>query len=143
MDVRCGTKLDKVAVCSTVKGKPTTSCIFQKDVASALSSQATLGACVSSAVTTRQDLGNGANAPLTINGMPNPSSNYFKLSIDGGEISKKVSLRVTDVLGRVVDQKINLQTHSIIEIGSNYRPGTYIAEVIQGSVRKQIKLVKL
>jgi trimeric autotransporter adhesin len=143
MDVRCGTKLDKVAVCSTVKGKPTTSCIFQKDVASALSSQATLGACVSSAVTTRQDLGNGANAPLTINGMPNPSSNYFKLSIDGGEISKKVSLRVTDVLGRVVDQKISLQTHSIIEIGSNYRPGTYVAEVMQGSVRKQIKLVKL
>ena len=75
--------------------------------------------------------------------MPNPSANLFTITIEGGNVAEKMVLQVTDVLGRVVDRKTNLQTNSTIQIGSNYRPGTYIAEVIQGSIRKQIKLVKL
>ena len=75
--------------------------------------------------------------------MPNPSAHYFTVAIEGGSVSEKIFLQVTDMLGRVVEQKTNLQTNSTIQIGTNYRPGTYIAEVIQGSVRKQIKLVKL
>jgi hypothetical protein len=143
MDVRCGPKMDKVIVCSVVKGKPTSNCIFQKDVSSALASGATLGSCINAAATTRTNSNPGSNSTLIINGMPNPSANYFTITIESGQVSEKMILQVTDVLGRVVEQKTNLQTNSTIQIGSNYKPGTYIAEVIQGSVRKQIKLVKL
>jgi hypothetical protein len=142
-DVRCGPKMDKVTVCSVVKGKPTSNCIFQKDVASALASGATLGSCVNAAATTKTSSNPASNFILIINGMPNPSANYFTISIEGGEASEKMILQVTDVLGRVVEQKTNLQTNTTVQIGSNYKPGTYIAEIIQGSVRKQIKLVKL
>jgi len=142
-DVRCGPKMDKVTVCSIIKGKPTTNCIFERDVASALASGATLGTCLNAAATTRTNSNPELNSTLIINGMPNPSVNYFTIGIEGGNVSEKVILTVTDVLGRVVDRKTNLQTNSTIQLGSNYRPGTYIAEVIQGSIRKQIKLVKL
>ena len=87
MDVRCGPKMDKVIVCSVVKGKPTSNCIFQKDVSSALASGATLGSCINAAATTRTNSNPGSNSTLIINGMPNPSANYFTITIEGGQVS--------------------------------------------------------
>jgi hypothetical protein len=36
-----------------------------------------------------------------------------------------------------------LWSNSNLTVGTSYLPGIYFAEVTQGSVRKQIKLVKL
>jgi hypothetical protein len=75
--------------------------------------------------------------------MPNPSSNYFTLTIRGGNLSEAITLQVTDALGRVVEQRTNLQTNSNIQIGSNYKPGMYLVQITQGSVHEQAKLIKL
>jgi len=143
VDVRCGAKLDKVSVCSVVKGRFTNSCLNTKDVANALSSGSFLGSCASPTSMTRINVSENLPASLIVNGMPNPSTNYFTITISGGQVSEKITLHVTDALGRVVEQKRNLQTGSTIQIGEGYRAGMYIAEIVQGSVRKQIKLVKL
>ena len=74
--------------------------------------------------------------------MPNPSGNYFMLQIKGAAGEGKISLRVTDILGRVVEQRDNVQAGSTIKIGSVYRKGIYIAELLQGTNREQVKLVK-
>ena len=141
-DVRCGAKMEKVTVCTIVKGKLTTSCLAQKDVAAALSSGSKLGTCDAS-MTTKAVSNRSLTALLTLGAMPNPSSNYFTLTIRGGNLSKAITLQVTDALGRVVEQRTNLQTNSNIQIGSNYKPGMYLVQITQGSVHEQAKLIKL
>ncbi len=79
---------------------------------------------------------------LAIVSMPNPSMNYFTVSIKGGSTFEKLKLIVTDLSGRIIEQKDNLQTNSSFKIGSNYYSGVYIVEIIQGAAHKQIKLVK-
>jgi hypothetical protein len=46
------------------------------------------------------------------------------------------------MLGRIIEQKENLNTNSTIIIGDHYYPGVYIVEAIQGNIHKQIKLIK-
>jgi hypothetical protein len=140
-DVRCGNKQDKVTVCQLIKSKFTTSCIASKDVSSALANGAYLGDCVNS-MTRSNSSPEVSPTALTVTAMPNPSANYFTIHIKGENTPEKLSIRVMDVLGRTIEQKQNLQANSSIKIGSNYYPGIYIVEVVQGTIRQQIKLIK-
>jgi hypothetical protein len=74
--------------------------------------------------------------------LPNPSSNYFILNIAGISDNKKASLKVTDLIGRIVEYKDNIQNNSTLKIGHNYQPGIYIIEFIHGTARKQFKIIK-
>ena len=73
--------------------------------------------------------------------MSNPSTDKFILVVSGGS-KVPVLLRVSDASGRVIVIRQN-QVGEIIQLGSNFKPGIYIAEVIQGTVRKQVRLIKL
>jgi hypothetical protein len=73
---------------------------------------------------------------------PNPSFSYFNLNITGNNASGVVNVKVTDVLGRVVEAKQNLAPGQTLRIGSEYKPGVYIVQVMQGDTVKQLKLVK-
>jgi hypothetical protein len=73
---------------------------------------------------------------------PNPSFSYFSLNITGNNGSGLVNVKVTDVLGREVESRQNLATGQTLHIGSNYKPGVYIVQVMQGDTVKQLKLVK-
>jgi len=53
-----------------------------------------------------------------------------------------VNIRVMDAGGRVVDAKSNIGSNSTIQMGHAYSSGTYYAEMIQGTKRKVIQLVK-
>lgn len=82
----------------------------------------------------------GANR-LTVKASPNPSPNYFTLSI-GSNSEKTLTITVTDVLGRVVERKANVAANTTIQIGSGLRPGMYIVEVTQGDQKQKLKLVR-
>jgi hypothetical protein len=73
---------------------------------------------------------------------PNPSFSYFNLNIAGNNAAGLVNMKVTDVLGRVVEANQNLAPGQTLRIGSDYRPGVYIVQVMQGDTVKQLKLVK-
>ena len=55
---------------------------------------------------------------------------------------EKLSITVVDVAGRKIDQKINVQPNSTLQLGSNYEKGIYFAEVIQGKEKVMLKLIK-
>ncbi len=78
---------------------------------------------------------------LKVTAMPNPSTTFFTLKIES-RFQTPVELRVMDGRGRVVDAKSKLGANSTIQIGHNYSSGTYYAELIQGTQRKVIQLIK-
>lgn len=71
----------------------------------------------------------------------NPSSTYFTIKLQG-DVTNSVKLRVIDATGREVELRQNLVAGETLQIGQNYVPGMYIAEIVQGNQRRTIKLVK-
>jgi len=79
---------------------------------------------------------------LKVTVSPNPSTTYFTLKIES-KYATPVSMRVMDGRGRVVDAKSEIGANSTIQIGHNYASGTYYAEMIQGTKRKVVQLIKV
>ena len=80
-------------------------------------------------------------APWFVSARPNPSASSFIINLQGGENSP-VSIRVFDVLGRVVEVRANMAVNSSFTIGQAYRPGVYYVEAIKGSERRRLTLIK-
>ncbi len=78
---------------------------------------------------------------LKITVMPNPSTTYFTLKLES-KYQTLVEMRVMDASGRIVDARSKLGSNSTLQIGHNYSSGTYYAELIQGSKRKVVQLIK-
>ena len=78
-----------------------------------------------------------------IKAAPNPTANHFTISILGANTSERLSLRVTDIFGRLIEYRPGLAWSSSLKIGSGYGQGVYIVEITQGSRQEKIKLVKL
>jgi len=73
---------------------------------------------------------------------PNPSTNYFTLNIQTGNDKEKISVRLIDVAGRVMETRNDLSGSQVIRIGNNLKTGLYIAEIRQGNSTRQIKILK-
>jgi hypothetical protein len=78
---------------------------------------------------------------LKVTVMPNPTTTYFTLKLES-KYETPVNMRVMDARGRVIDAKSQIGSNSTIQIGHNYSSGTYYAEMIQGTKRKVIQLIK-
>lgn len=74
--------------------------------------------------------------------LPNPSTTYFTLKLQSKNLTP-VQLRVTDATGRMVESKVNNASNSTVQIGHLYQPGVYYAELIQGTSRKVVQLLKV
>jgi len=116
-----------------------TICIDNSAVSTHLAAGCSLGECIGS-----------RNAPSAIETevtdfkidiIPNPSNSYFNLVINTNDASP-VSVRIMDVLGRVVEMKNNMAVSEKYTFGNRLKPGVYLAEIIQGKNRKIIRLVK-
>ncbi len=79
---------------------------------------------------------------LKVTVMPNPSTTYFTLKFES-KYETPVSMRVMDAGGRVVDAQSKIGSNSTIQIGANYASGIYYAEMIQGTQRKVVQLMKV
>jgi formylmethanofuran dehydrogenase subunit C len=86
--------------------------------------------------------GGGSREAFGLMVSPNPITTNFKLLVSGNN-DQRISIRVTDELGRVVFAKSNMPAGEVVVIGDNFRGGTYFAEVMQGEHRKIVKLVKV
>jgi len=144
VDVRCGAKLDKVTVCEVVKGKPTTTCVSEKEAGKLLAAGAYLGACVTTSAITFNKATNDQleEAALQVTGSPNPTRHAFNLRVIAGNPNTPIALRMVDLLGRTVEVKNGVAPNSTFAIGENYQPGVYIIEVTQGNRRSQLKFWK-
>ncbi len=83
-----------------------------------------------------------AEEELKVTVMPNPSSTYFTLKLES-KYETPVNMRVLDAGGRVIDAKSQIGSNSTFQVGHGYSSGTYFAELLQGSRRKVVQLVKV
>lgn len=74
---------------------------------------------------------------------PNPAVSSFSVQVKSANRSDRISIRVLDLYGRVVETIPNTATGQTYHIGEAYRPGIYFVEVIQGSERRQVKVLKV
>lgn len=72
----------------------------------------------------------------------NPSSSQFVLNIQTDNNYEKITVRVYDLHGRMLESKANLQGSQLLKIGSSLKPGFYIVELTQGKQKQQSKLIK-
>jgi uncharacterized repeat protein (TIGR03803 family) len=73
---------------------------------------------------------------------PNPSTSSFTIKVSTNNRKEVISMTVTDVNGKVIEKRNNLTAGQTLQIGSEYRPGIYFVEMLQGKARKQVKLLK-
>lgn len=76
-----------------------------------------------------------------IKAIPNPSVDNFNMYFKGSNVNP-VSVRVTDLSGRLVEMHEKVGSTSIIGLGQNWKIGIYFAEVTQGNQRRVVKLIK-
>src|SRR5664279_1926871 len=82
-----------------------------------------------------------ATIGLLVRAMPNPTTNYFSLTIQSNS-NQGLMVLVTDLLGRIVESRMNVSANGTIQLGHEYSPGTYFLKIIQGDEQKTIKLIK-
>jgi uncharacterized repeat protein (TIGR03803 family) len=73
---------------------------------------------------------------------PNPSPSTFRLRLEGYE-NAIVHIRVTDLQGRLVEQRQVPAGTRETDLGAQWGKGTYFVEVTQGAQRSLLRLVKL
>lgn len=78
---------------------------------------------------------------LKVTVMPNPSNYYFTLKLQSGS-DMPVNARVVDITGRVIEARPQLPANGVLMIGHTYIPGAYFCELVQGTDRVIVKLIK-
>jgi hypothetical protein len=82
-----------------------------------------------------------ASKEFIVKVIPNPTNQEFSITIQTSDEIEKIVLKVIDAAGRIVEVR-NITANQTNIFGQNYRPGIYFSEVIQGKVRRTIKLIK-
>ncbi|NCT95011.1 MAG: HYR domain-containing protein [Chitinophagaceae bacterium] len=82
------------------------------------------------------------DADLHVTVLGNPSRNAFTLKIQSKH-NLPVQIRVMDMNGRTVEAKANQLPNSNVQIGQHYQSGTYFAEIVQGTRRRVVQLIKV
>ncbi|WP_143774412.1 YDG domain-containing protein, partial [Niastella vici] len=105
------------------------------------------GSNVGTAPIARTETGNPAQTVTTVPNNPfivkvygNPTMDHFNISISGS--AEKISLRVIDIRGRLIEYRENVP-QGTLQLGDLYYKGFYYLEVWQGNHIRQLKLVKL
>jgi hypothetical protein len=93
------------------------------------------------AILNNSNAANRNNNVLQVTALPNPSGSYFTLIISGNG-SSSISLKITDITGRIVEIRKNLPAASSLQTGNNFSKGIYFAEIVQDNKRQIIKLIK-
>lgn len=74
---------------------------------------------------------------------PNPFHHQATIKIGKAQEGGTFTLRVIDAGGRVVEIKTNVAAGQMLHLGSQYKPGTYLVEVVQGEKRQLQQLIKI
>lgn len=78
---------------------------------------------------------------LSVKVFPNPSANYFTI-VTNSSSAQPFTVKVMDLLGRTLETKTGISANGPFQIGQNYRTGVYIIQVLQGSEKVSVKLIK-
>ena len=142
-DIRGGNKGKQVILCHA---NSNTLIVGQNEVATHLSHGDMLGACVGNPArtwTNNNFVPGEGQSRLAMQALPNPSAGSFRISVQTDNTGLPATLRVTDLVGRIVEQKSVPGQGTVLTIGTEYKAGIYFVELAQGDKRETLKLVKL
>jgi len=138
MDIAGGKNGDKIEICHK-NGQSLT--IGSSGVADHLAHGDMLGTCAGNGAVTRRGVTYEEGYQCgTVKVLRNPTYSYFDIQLSNFE--NNVQVRVFDVSGRLVETHSALPGDKVVRIGSSYRPGIYLAEVMQGEERQTLRLLK-
>jgi len=130
-DIRSTNTIGNVTICHQTTQETNTINVDQNAVAAHLAHGDFLGVCTAPNQFTL----------LRIIASPNPTSNYFIITVEGGDVAERISVTVSNVLGKILEKKDNLFTKSF-RLGTNYSSGLYFIHVTQGKQEASLILVK-
>jgi hypothetical protein len=138
IDISGGHNGDKIVICHNGKNSLT---IAGTAVASHLQHGDMLASCQTNGNTSRLRTANPGEATnLAVSVMGNPSRSSFDIQI-GSVTNDNIRITVYDNLGRVIETKL-LPANQMIRLGSSYRPGTYLVQIIKGTQKQTLRLLK-
>jgi len=135
VNISGGKNGDKIVVCH--RGNSLT--IGNSGVSDHLLHGDMLGSCTPATVRVRSS--DVMETDLATRVLGNPSSSYFDIQL-GGNAGNNIRLTVYDNLGRVIETRSSLQSNQIVRLGSFYHSGIYLVEIVQGTQKQTLKLVK-
>ncbi len=83
-----------------------------------------------------------AKALWQIKASPNPSKDFFTMTIMSDNRLEKINLRILDLQGRVIQTLRGLNAGQTIQVGNNLMPGLYLLETVQGKDRRTQTIIK-
>jgi hypothetical protein len=157
-DVRCfagNSSIQKITLCHRTGDpkKPCVKiCVDQSSVEEHLQHGDFLGNCTENCVappasfaarSQSQMISETTTADFGLKVLPNPSKDRFALKLESKNPKNAMTLRIVDAVGTVMDTRTNLFGGKTLQVGANYRPGIYYAELNQGNNKKLVRLIKL
>jgi hypothetical protein len=82
-----------------------------------------------------------SSGKLVVTALPNPSVKNFTV-IAQSNSRELLQLKVLDVLGRIVEIRNGIEVNTSFHFGDTYRPGLYLVEIVQGTERQWLKLIR-
>jgi hypothetical protein len=79
---------------------------------------------------------------FAVNVYPNPTAKQFALTVKSEDKFTDIDIRIIDAFGRTVEVMKGVAAGRTVLFGEKYANGAYYAEVIQGSDKKVIPMVK-
>ncbi len=80
---------------------------------------------------------------FTVSANPNPTKGSFVLQFNSDDAKTAAVVRVLDVNGKAIESFRNILPGKSVRFGESYSGGSYYVEVVQGSNRKVLQLVKV
>lgn len=78
---------------------------------------------------------------MNVKVFPNPTTSSFNLQVTDDGSKSVIQARVLDLQGRMM-KLIQINPNENISLGSEFKPGVYMLEVLQGLVKKVVRVVK-
>ncbi len=82
------------------------------------------------------------NAVILLKASPNPSKDFFTVTLVSDNKIERINVRILDMQGRLIESQNGLKSGQTIQVGNTLRPGTYLIEMVQGRDRKTQAVIK-
>jgi uncharacterized delta-60 repeat protein len=79
-------------------------------------------------------------AKLNAKAFANAFTEFVNLQWHGS--NSPVTITITDLMGRLIEKRTGLASSGTIQTGFHFRPGLYYAEIVQGTEKLVLKLIK-
>ncbi|MEN9909057.1 MAG: hypothetical protein RLZZ540_2206 [Bacteroidota bacterium] len=132
----------KVKICHSNSNHDKSLCISPNGVSDHLTHGCFLGSCDGKFISTNKDTASTEKEEdeFVVSFSPNPTESEFQISIKGNP-TETVFINIFDITGRII-KSLKTQSGQTINLGNELNSGMYLAEIIQGTNKQTVKLLK-